>query len=99
MTLRAQGLEELLSEAEIYQKVVYLVGIWLEALLYGPYHLHEQLCSHWHLGRRLTCTPRLLPLLVHCRHYDIRTEGWSAAFSIQSVLWRECADISDYFLS
>jgi hypothetical protein len=33
--MRAVGLEEVLSEAEVQEKIVYLVGIWLEALLYG----------------------------------------------------------------
>ncbi|KAH6871362.1 hypothetical protein BKA70DRAFT_1356092 [Coprinopsis sp. MPI-PUGE-AT-0042] len=37
MALRAEGLEEVLSEDEIQRKIVYLAGIWAEALLYGIY--------------------------------------------------------------
>jgi hypothetical protein len=35
MALRAEGLEDVLSEQEVQQKVVYLVGVWVETLLYG----------------------------------------------------------------
>jgi hypothetical protein len=54
MALRAEGLEEVLSEAEIQQKIVYLVSIWLEAAFYGTYDIHDRLtpqpCTETHLG-------------------------------------------------